>query len=322
MSTFLELDEKLQGRCKDSRKVGNHTYLHRRGKDAIAVKLHATDVLTFHRTGQIDLCNGGYPTITTHDRMNNYLPAGYRVSGEPMETRRTGAGMSVLCRFEGKDVAFHYERVTKQECLIDNRATILPDGSLQGADPAEYRKERREARNEANRERNRERRWVAKARGIFVDTSNCAARKANKRWECDTQGRFNRRNNGLQPGEQEKTMACGCVQYREVARPGNLTVDSIMAETNAAVRAAQMSIYGTERFFLDAKPDVLDTLGEYSLVSIDFGSWQHVRALKMRCPSTDAVYIQTVPPNVMDVAGALDWIFDTTDYLAQVTAQS
>ena len=162
MSTFQDLDAKLQDCGKERRKVQNNTYLERRSPDKIAIKLHNTDILTFHRNGQIDLCNGGYPTITTHDRMNNFLPNGYRVSGEPLEMRSSNGGMSVLVHFEGRDVAFHYERLTIQECLIDNVATILPDGTLKGTDPAEYRKERREERNALNRERSRERRWVAK----------------------------------------------------------------------------------------------------------------------------------------------------------------
>ena len=95
-----------------------------------------------------------------------------------------------------------------------------------------------------------------------------------------------------------------------------------MAEDNAAVRAAMMSIYGTERFFIDANPEVLDTHNDYSLMSLQFGTGQHVRALKMRCPSAEAVYIQTVPPETNTVPAALDWIFDTKDYLSQVTVQS
>jgi hypothetical protein len=40
-----------------------------------------------------------------------------------------------------------------------------------------------------------------------------------------------------------------------------------------------------------------------------------MKALKMNCPSTGAVYINAVPPNVEDVPTALDWMFDTQDYL-------
>ncbi len=323
MSTFEGLDTRLQGRNRESLKVANHTYLKRRGPDKIAVKLHDTDVLTFHKNGQIDLCNGGYPTSTTHERMNNFLPTGYRVFGEPMQSRSSNGGMSVLFHFVGIDVAFHYERIIKQECLIDNYATILPDGTLQGTDPAEYRKERREERNAENRERNRERRWVARARGVFIDHANCAARKAGKRWECGAQGRWNRRNNEtLAQGETEKTLECGCLVYREVAKPGKLTVSDIVKESNAAVRAAQIQIYGVERFFLDCNPTVIDTLGDYALVELKFGVSDHVRALKMTCPSTSAVYINPLPPHTSTIPAALDWIFQVEDYLGQLRQEA
>ena len=39
---YQELDSKLQGRCRESRKVGNNTYLIRH-EDYIAVKLHNTE---------------------------------------------------------------------------------------------------------------------------------------------------------------------------------------------------------------------------------------------------------------------------------------
>ena len=72
---YQTLDSKLTGRCKDSRKVANHTYLKRRGDD-IALQLHTTDVVTFHRDGSITLSSGGWRTVTTKERISSY----YRVS--------------------------------------------------------------------------------------------------------------------------------------------------------------------------------------------------------------------------------------------------
>lgn len=77
MTTYAELDARLQGRCKTSRKIANNTYLKRRGED-IAVLLHATDVVTFHPDDSVTLDTGGWYTMTTKDRMNSVL--GYRVS--------------------------------------------------------------------------------------------------------------------------------------------------------------------------------------------------------------------------------------------------
>jgi len=78
--TYAEADAKLQGRCKDSRKVGNNTYLQRRGENIIAVRLHKTDILMLHPNGDVHLNSGGWRTVTTKARMNEFLLRGYFVS--------------------------------------------------------------------------------------------------------------------------------------------------------------------------------------------------------------------------------------------------
>lgn len=70
--TYSEAQAKLGTR--DRRKLGNHTYLERRGADAIAVKFHRTDVLTFHADGRTVYQSGGWRTLTTKDRMREYGP--------------------------------------------------------------------------------------------------------------------------------------------------------------------------------------------------------------------------------------------------------
>ena len=64
---------------RDSRRIANNTYLERRANSDIAVKLHRTDVLTYHADGSVTLNSGGWQTYTTKARMNAYLPYGYRV---------------------------------------------------------------------------------------------------------------------------------------------------------------------------------------------------------------------------------------------------
>jgi hypothetical protein len=73
---YAELDAKLTGRCSKSRKVANNTYLERRPDGDIAVRLHATDVVTFHADGTATLDSGGWLTVTTKARMNEWLPGG------------------------------------------------------------------------------------------------------------------------------------------------------------------------------------------------------------------------------------------------------
>lgn len=73
--SYTDLDQRLTGRCRERRKVANNTYAERRGDD-IALRLHQTDVVTFHPDGSITLNTGGWYTVTTKDRMNNALPKG------------------------------------------------------------------------------------------------------------------------------------------------------------------------------------------------------------------------------------------------------
>ena len=97
MSTYFGLDTKLQGRCRESRKLAHNTYARRRNSGKIAIQLHATDILTFHSDGQIDLNTGGWNTVTTHSRMNAFLPGPWRV-GTPDQLPR---GLQVRPGAEG-----------------------------------------------------------------------------------------------------------------------------------------------------------------------------------------------------------------------------
>lgn len=57
---------------RDSRKLKNNTYLVKRNGGDIAVKLHATDVVTFHQDGTVTYDTGGWGTVTTKDRMKHF----------------------------------------------------------------------------------------------------------------------------------------------------------------------------------------------------------------------------------------------------------
>jgi hypothetical protein len=74
---YEELDEYL-GR-KTRRPLGRKTYV-RRCSDAIRVRLHDTDILTYFPDGWIQLFSGGWQTVTTRDRWNTLLPNYWRVS--------------------------------------------------------------------------------------------------------------------------------------------------------------------------------------------------------------------------------------------------
>ena len=77
--TYKTALEKLAGR--DSRKVAHNTVLHGAlgAAESIALRLHSTDILTFHRDGSVTATSGGWKTSTTKDRLNSFLPHGWRV---------------------------------------------------------------------------------------------------------------------------------------------------------------------------------------------------------------------------------------------------
>lgn len=71
MDNYFAAQTKLNGRQR--RKLENHTYLEVRFDGSIAVKLHATDVVTYYPDRTM-LNSGGWRTITTKDRLNKYSP--------------------------------------------------------------------------------------------------------------------------------------------------------------------------------------------------------------------------------------------------------
>lgn len=75
MNNWFALDTYIHdGRNPNYRKLANNTYAIRRGDD-IAVRLHETDVLTFHADRpKVTYQTGGWWTVTTKDRINRFGP--------------------------------------------------------------------------------------------------------------------------------------------------------------------------------------------------------------------------------------------------------
>lgn len=82
MTTFEHFDSLLTGRRVSSRKLANNTYARRRGEDAIAVQFHDTDVVTYYRDGLVMLNTGGWHTVTTKARMNEFGPRWLNVASD------------------------------------------------------------------------------------------------------------------------------------------------------------------------------------------------------------------------------------------------
>ncbi|MCK5604432.1 hypothetical protein KAR91_21255 [Candidatus Pacearchaeota archaeon] len=82
VQNYKQADSLLQGRCRESRKLANNTYLERRvdqnnptiNGDSFAVRLHATDIVTYKPDGTIVLNSGGWRTVTTKERINTFSP--------------------------------------------------------------------------------------------------------------------------------------------------------------------------------------------------------------------------------------------------------
>lgn len=74
MITHSHAAELIRHGRNGRKKLQNNTYLEQRGED-FAVQLHSTDVVTIHADGTFTLRTGGWDTVTTKDRINNYGPA-------------------------------------------------------------------------------------------------------------------------------------------------------------------------------------------------------------------------------------------------------
>lgn len=85
---------------KESRPGGNNTRVVRRGPDAIAIRLHATDVVTFYADGSALLNTGGWETVTTGQRMRDCGFPVYGVGGltynSPYGCVSIGYGLLIL----------------------------------------------------------------------------------------------------------------------------------------------------------------------------------------------------------------------------------
>ena len=114
--TFEECDALLTGRNKESKKLANNTYL-LRGDGVFMIRLHQTDIITINSDNTYTLNSGGWRSLTTKSRMNEFSPA--RIS-------------------QNKGVWYLHDG-----SLYDDGMTVDRDGlNVNGAvDPAKYEKQ-------------------------------------------------------------------------------------------------------------------------------------------------------------------------------------
>lgn len=63
-------------RNRDSKKLKCNTYAIRNYDDSVSIRLHATDIITFHSDNSFNLSSGGWYTPTTSSNINRYVPFG------------------------------------------------------------------------------------------------------------------------------------------------------------------------------------------------------------------------------------------------------
>lgn len=75
--SYAQADAYLKGR--DSRKYAHATYILRINSVQIAVRYHNTCIVTFYADGATVVNSGGWFTMSTKSRFNDFLPTGVRI---------------------------------------------------------------------------------------------------------------------------------------------------------------------------------------------------------------------------------------------------
>jgi hypothetical protein len=103
--THFEAIKMVHGKTKrNSRKVGNNTYAEILPDGSVGIALHGTTVVRIHPDNSATLNSGGWHTVTTKDRINQYSPVRvyqrkgqwYLESGEEYEDGVVVADMNLI----------------------------------------------------------------------------------------------------------------------------------------------------------------------------------------------------------------------------------
>lgn len=73
--TYAEAVKMVRGKTNRSkRKIGNNTRGYIEYDGSVSIELHSTKVVVLYPNGLVKLQTGGWQTITTKDRINQYSP--------------------------------------------------------------------------------------------------------------------------------------------------------------------------------------------------------------------------------------------------------
>ena len=72
MENYKSLTEFLnKGRNENYRRIANNTYVEKEST-IISIRLHETNIITYYPDGKIKLNSGGWQTVTTKQRLNDF----------------------------------------------------------------------------------------------------------------------------------------------------------------------------------------------------------------------------------------------------------
>jgi hypothetical protein len=161
---FAQANSLLQGRCYESRKVGNHVYLRRRNH-GIAVQIHSSDKLLFTPDGRVILATKWFSDLAIRNRINGFLP-------EPW----------LVCRWRNHKILYRAQDGYKNGWSVDGLVVINLDGTLKCKDRprrgslrlmSEVQEEVRELDRERNRPRQKLRQRIRYWRNKAKSKSPC-----------------------------------------------------------------------------------------------------------------------------------------------------
>lgn len=132
MRTYEDAQAYLaKGRSKTRRPLpGRSTYIREAEDGRIEVVYHETAVVAYHPDGRVVLDSGGWRTVTTKDRMCTYSPATIHQAKGVWYIKTTPNGSAVDWKEWHADPGFVYA----------DGVTVLPNGRIEGAEPAESAK--------------------------------------------------------------------------------------------------------------------------------------------------------------------------------------
>jgi len=272
----------------------------------VVVQLHGTPIgETWNRSRDGGIrpplrSKGIYSSWSNRSRINQWMPYGWRFESFYYHTILYKNGNPVTTGRECPDiVAFG-----KKGQIINKRALGLRYNKIRNHYQRHlYRR---------NKPRRRGQYWIHRARNLYWDRSGCQHRGPRNRYQCEVR----RHGLGTAPGTRE----CGCRVYRKNLR-FRYTTQQILNEANTTVRSAWIRLYGVKKFFEDINSSVVAKHDNYELLNVEM-TGGHERALRMVCPSTGTTYVHLVPGNINAVGPALDWMYDTPNWLQRVKAST